>query len=94
MAYQIPSTFTRYHLTSEELISGQTLTTPNLQLLQNYICDAAEEKLALKFDPTNPLVFAQREAELHGQIGILKMLIELASQSQQQIIISSSDSTN
>lgn len=82
MAYPIPSTFTRYHLTSEEQISGQTLTTSNLQLLQNYICDAAEEKLALKFDPTNPLVFAQREAELQGQLGILKMLVELSAQTQ------------
>lgn len=88
MAHPIPSTFTRYHLTSEEQLSGQTLTTSNLQLLQNYICDAAEEKLALKFDPTNPLVFAQREAELQGQIGILKMLIELATQSSPSITIS------
>lgn len=82
MSYILPSTFTRYHLTSEEQISGQTLTTPNLQLLQNYICDAAEEKLSLKFDTLNPMQFAQREAELQGQIGILKMLVELASQTQ------------
>ena len=82
MAYQIPSTFTRYNLTPEEQANGTILTTNNLYVLQNLICDAAEEKLALKFDPTNPLLFTQREAELMGQIGILKMLVELASQTQ------------
>mgnify|MGYP003653026580 CR=1 FL=1 len=86
MAFQLPSTFTRYKLTPEEQANGQTLTTNNLYVLQNFICDAAEEKLALKFDPTNPLVFAQREAELQGQIGILKLLIELASSTQLSIL--------
>lgn len=79
MAHPIQSTFTRYSLTSEEIQSGQSLTTNNLYVMQNLICDAAEEKLALKYDPLNPMEFAQREAELQGQIGILKLLVELAS---------------
>jgi hypothetical protein len=87
MSHTIPSTFTRYSLNQEEIINGQTLTTANLQLIQNYIVDAAEEKLALKFDPSNPLAFAQREAELQGQIGILKMLVELASLTRSSTII-------
>lgn len=78
MAHILPSSFTRYSLTPEEQSSGQSLTTTNLQVIQNYICDAAEEKLALKFDPANPMLFAQREAELTGQIGILKLLCELS----------------
>lgn len=78
MAHQVVTTFTRYSLTQEEAQSGQTLTTQNIQVMQNLMCDAAEEKLALKFDPQNPMEFAQREAELMGQIGILKMLIELS----------------
>lgn len=87
MSHILPSTFTRYYLTPEEITTGQHLTTQNLQLLQNYIVDAAEEKLALKFDPSNPLAFAQREAELQGQIGILKMLVELASSINPSTII-------
>lgn len=55
------------------------LTTLNLQNIQNLISAAAEEKLNMKFDPSNTLAFAQREAELQGQIGILKYLVELAS---------------
>jgi hypothetical protein len=78
MAYQLITTFTRYSLTEEEATAGQQLTTQNIQVLQNLMCDAAEEKLALKFDPQNPMEFAQREAELQGQIGILKLLIELS----------------
>lgn len=80
MSYILPSTFTRYQLTPEEQLNGQILNTDNLQVIQNYICDAAEEKLALKYDPEHPMLFAQREAELQGQIGILKLLVELASQ--------------
>lgn len=76
MAHLIPTTFTKYHLTQEEQTNGQTLTTNNVYVIQNLICAAAEERLGLKFDPSNPLEFAQREAELQGQIGILRMLLE------------------
>jgi hypothetical protein len=82
MARTVPSTFTRYILTPEEQSSGTRLTSDNIFVIQNLICDAAEEKLNLKYDPLNPLVFAQREAELQGQIGILKLLVELSSQPQ------------
>jgi hypothetical protein len=85
MAHQILSTFTRFQLTPEEIQNGHTLTTNNLYILQNFICDAAEEKLALKYDPSHPLEFAQREAELQGQIGILKLLVELAASSSPTI---------
>ena len=78
MAHIIPSTFTRYSLTPEEQFSGQTLTSTNLMVIQNFISDAADEKLTLKFDPLNPSEFIQREAELTGQIGILRMLVELS----------------
>jgi hypothetical protein len=85
MAHPILSTFTRFKLTPEEIQNGQTLTTNNLYLIQNFICDAAEEKLALKYDPSHPLEFAQREAELQGQIGILKLLVELSASSSPTI---------
>jgi len=91
MAYPIPSTFTRYQLTPEEIASGQALTTNNLYLIQNLICDAAEEKLSLKYDPSHPMEFAQREAELQGQIGILKLLVELSSQSSSTVTIISQE---
>jgi hypothetical protein len=83
----INSTFTRFQLTQEETTSGQSLTSTNIAVIQNLICDCAEERLSLKYDPSNPIIWAQREAELQGQIGILKLLLELSSQSNQVHII-------
>lgn len=86
MAYILPSSFSTYHLTDEELTRGQILTSENLQVIQNLISSAAEEKLNLKYDPLNTMAFVQREAELQGQIGILKMLVELSAAASRQII--------
>ena len=85
MAHPITNTFTSYKLTEEEQVSGQTLTSNNIMIIQNLVSSIAEEKLGLKFDPLNPMAFAQREAELNGQIGILKFLIELATSSNLSI---------
>lgn len=76
MSRIIPSSFTKYKLTPEEELRGRILTEENKQVIQNHISDLAEERLNVRFDPLNPLAFAQREAELTGQIGILKMLID------------------
>ena len=75
MATLAQSSFTRYTLGKGEQIAGESLTPETAYVLQNLICDAAEEKLNLKLDPTNPMQFAQREAELQGQIGILKYIL-------------------
>ena len=62
--------------------------------MQNLISAAAEEKLGLTFDPTNPNPFIQREAELTGQIGILRMLIELSRSVSSSHVINSDDSNS
>lgn len=83
----IPSTqssFLRYDLTSEELIAGTQFSSAHKLVIQNLIADAAEEKISLTFDATNPQAFIQREAELAGQIGILKYLLSLEEVSKQQ----------
>ena len=89
MSYQIPSTFTQYSLTPEEQQSAQTLTTLNLQHLQNLICDAAEKRIAMTLDPNNPVAYAQEAAELQGQIGILKYLVELSNVANPSLVINS-----
>lgn len=85
MARALPNSFTKYQLTEEEQLSGQVLTTSNYHVVQNLIADAAESRLALTYDPSNPLTFVQREAELQGQIGVLKLLLELSVQAQSSI---------
>lgn len=82
MARPIPTSFTSYQLSEEEQLKGQVLTTENYYVIQNLICTAAEEKLSLKYDPDNASTYLQREAELQGQIGILRMLLELSLSAQ------------
>ena len=71
------STFIKYDLTDDEIKSGRTFSTEQRAVIQNLISDLAEEKVSLTYNPDEPLKFAQREAELAGQIGILKYLLEI-----------------
>ena len=80
MARVIPNIFTSYVLTPEELKSGQSLTFEQIQVMQNLLSDAAQERVNLIYEPLNPLLFVQRDAELKGQIGILTFLIECSKQ--------------
>lgn len=78
------SSFLSYELTEDEMREGSTFSISQRAVIQNQIAAIAEEKIALTFDPSNPLVFTQREAELTGQIGILKYLLELESTFKEQ----------
>lgn len=76
MAQVQPTSLTRYILTPEEEVSGYTLTTNNLLVLQNLLADASEGKLNLEFNAADPVKFAQDEAFLQGQIKIIRYLID------------------
>lgn len=78
MAHLKVSSLSAYHLSQEEELAGRKLTPENTFVIQNHISELSEEKLALKYDPLQPMWFVQREAELQGQIGILKMLLGLS----------------
>ena len=73
----LTSSFLSYTLTPSEISEGSRFTTAQRAVIQNIIADTAEEKLTLKFDPLNPSIFVQREAELAGQLAILKYLLDL-----------------
>ena len=79
MTPNLNSSFITYTLTPAQVAAGSTFTHDQRAVIQNLIGDAAEEKLNLTFDPSHPQIFIQREAELMGQIGILKYLLSLAS---------------
>lgn len=79
MSTPIPTIFQKWDLSTEEQIQATQWTTLQKQFIQTEIAVAAEEKVSLKFDPQNPMLFAQQEAELHGKIGILTYLLELQS---------------
>ena len=76
MASIIPTSLTRYELTSEELISGQALTHLNKCVLQNLVADYSELQLALNFNPDSPNEFIQTQAKYQGIIEILRSLID------------------
>ena len=84
MARILPNSFTAYVLTEDQIKSGTQLTPENVYVIQNHISALAEEKLNLIFDPLNPMSFALRNAELQGQIDILKMLVDASVSSLSQ----------
>jgi hypothetical protein len=78
------NSFTQYALTEEQTLQGSILTPLQVMVIHNQLTAIAEEKIGIKFDPDNIYTFAQQEAELTGQIGILRYLLEtseLASKS-------------
>lgn len=73
------SSFLAFDLTPQELAEGSTYSHAQRAVIQNLISGIAEEQIALKVDTANIQSFIQRDAELKGQIGILKYLLSLAS---------------
>lgn len=82
MKPNLESSFISFNLTPAQVVAGSTFTSDQRAVIQNMISDIAEEKITLTFDPTNPNVFIQRDAELMGQLGILKYLLSLESTMQ------------
>jgi hypothetical protein len=89
MSFLLPTSFTCHSLTSEEQSNGQSLTDNNIKVIQNLICDAAEKRIAMVLDPLNPVAYAQEAAEIQGQIGILKFLLECSQVVNPSIVINS-----
>lgn len=72
----VTSVFLKYSLTKDEQIHGTIFTQTQLQYMQNERAKIAEQKIALEFDPLNPVLFAQTEALLKGQLEVYTFLIE------------------
>jgi hypothetical protein len=84
--------FTRYKISEIETLTGSVLTESQLMLVSNQLADAAEQRLALDFDPTNMIKFAQDEAFLKGQISILTMMLEAHKVAQETLSFQSKQS--
>lgn len=90
MPKQITSTFTQYSFSEAEM-EELLLLNPLLEMyLQTRLATIANEKLHCKYDPTNPVRFAQVEAELAGKISILDELLDesraLRERKQQELL--------
>lgn len=76
MVTQVINTFTQYEFTEEEIEEASILSPLLRMYLQSRMATLAQEKLNSKFDPTNPVRFAQLEAELAGKISIISELLD------------------
>lgn len=76
----VPNTFTSYEFTLEEERKAIIFSDYQLAGLQNEIAKAAEEKLALIYNPLNTENFLQQEARLTGQLELLSYLIARSHQ--------------
>jgi hypothetical protein len=82
MPTNITSSFQRIKLSEKDEISGTILSAMHTGVIQNHICDIAEQKLNLVFDPDKMIDFAQQNAYLQGQLDILKLLLDSSDASQ------------
>jgi len=87
----IPSTFSRYSLTTEETLSGTILNDMQLGVLHNMRTDAAEQKINLVFTPNDVLSYTQQEAFLKGQIDLITALIDASAAAQKVALNPSQD---
>ena len=72
----IPNIFTTTELTEEERVQGLVFTSIQLAVLQNRRAEIAMSKLAISFDGTSLVKFAQAEAYERGQLDVLTWLVE------------------
>ena len=72
---KVETSFEGYKFTPEELEQARKTSFEHRCYLQTILCDAAEEKVRLKYDPYKPLEYVQAEAYLRGQMDILAMLL-------------------
>ncbi len=85
MPKQGKSLFTTWELSDEDEIQGSILSDLNIMVLQNMIATFAESKLAIKYNPMEPLIYAQEEAEITGQIGILQHLLVINENARERM---------
>lgn len=84
MAKELETPFKSYELTASEETAGKIFSIPQKLVLHNLLFTYAMEKLNLKYDPNEPMVFMQTEAELQGQINLLQFLLDESDATETQ----------
>ena len=84
MATLLTNSFTQYELSAEEQIQGSIYTITQKQVLQNELAIAAETKLALVYDTSNPMDYVQQEAHFTGKVELLRFLLDMSDTSTEQ----------
>ena len=82
-----PNTFTTYSFSPEELESATILTSLQKQAIQTTIATYAEAKLAIVFDPLNPVDYGIQVAWQAGRIEALRALLDASEEVEEMIRI-------
>lgn len=85
MAKILTTSLTRYELNAEEEIRAAVLTPEQKMGIQNELAQIAEQQLAIKIDPQNPLAAMQEQSYLSGQTDILKFLFTKSEVAESQL---------
>lgn len=75
MATMMATDFSFFELTPAEYRAGCTLTSANIQCIQNLLCMAATELLNIEDDPMRPDLAKLQRAKLQGEIGAYRSII-------------------
>ena len=95
MATLQPSTYCRYEFSSpEELLQAQCFSVQQLQWLQTALSDAAEDRIRLTYDPSEPMKFLQAEAEAKGYIQAIQYLMACSRDAEEQLKLLARPSAN
>ena len=78
--------FTSYALSSREELEGSILSTLQKQVIQNELSLIASQKMALDYDPINPIAFAQSEALLKGQLQVYNLLLDKSVEAESALL--------
>lgn len=93
MPIQEETPFSSYKFTPDEMERARELSPEQRCYLQTLLSDAAQEKLAITFDPYKPKLFLQTEAYLRGQIDILNMMLSTQTIKRPRNAVTPSDAS-
>lgn len=85
MAELQPCTFSSWKMSDEETLQASVLSPLQEQLIQNDMAQIAETILALEYDPSNPVKFAQDDAHQKGQLAAYRFLLTRSEESKIQL---------
>ena len=72
----LPNKFSSYNLTEAQALEGSKLTTLQMMNIQNQISNLAITRTNLVLDMSDPISFAQEEAQLKGEMSALQFLLD------------------
>ena len=82
----ITNQFTSYTLSIREELEGSILSLLQKQVIQNELSLIAAQKMALDYDPQNPVAYAQSEALLKGQLQVYNLLLDKSTEAESALL--------